>query len=214
MNQVKKHRYYLRDFKIKNNQIYIKIQKWLLKRNQMKNIRFILNRQWQCQSNYPQQVKNLQALNYPYLKNIHKLQKISKLTQDNREIIKSKNLIDQVKSIVNVKFDLQFILIQVKPFIFIKIHLIFKIFTYYQNYCIKDCIKKVCSLQKICYDSVLNLLQNAMSLLESYQILYQREFNKLNQDYEKIQQENPQFQTKQNQLNKSSKFKQNLKFSY
>ncbi|CAD8048314.1 unnamed protein product [Paramecium sonneborni] len=71
-------------------------------------------------------------------------------------------------------------------------------------------VQTKCSPQKNFNDPVLNLLQNAMSLLETHQKLYQGEFNKLNKDYEEILKENPQFQAKKSIQNKSSKIKQNL----
>ncbi|CAD8136454.1 unnamed protein product [Paramecium pentaurelia] len=71
-------------------------------------------------------------------------------------------------------------------------------------------VQKKCSPQKQVNDPVLNLLQNAMTLLETHQQFYQVEFNKLNKDYEEILQENPQFQAKKSLQNKSSKIKQNL----
>ncbi|CAD8133915.1 unnamed protein product [Paramecium octaurelia] len=70
--------------------------------------------------------------------------------------------------------------------------------------------KKNDSPQKNSADPLIKLLENAMSLLETHQQLYQEDYNVLKKEYDQLLQNNPQIMTKVSLQNKSSKIKENL----
>ncbi|CAD8134148.1 unnamed protein product [Paramecium pentaurelia] len=70
--------------------------------------------------------------------------------------------------------------------------------------------KKNDSPQKTFTDPLLKLLENALSLLETHQQYYQKDYNELKKEYDELLQNNPQIMAKVSLQNKSIKIKENL----